>query len=71
MVSFNKPYTLEGLEPGPSVPEVDATSAAPRRQGCFCHGGVAQRTSHPPQEREDPGSNPALFKENRAVLCIK
>jgi hypothetical protein len=22
-------------------------------------GGVAQWTSHPPQEREDPGSNPA------------
>jgi hypothetical protein len=25
----------------------------------FCPGGVAQRTSHPPKEREDPGSNPA------------
>jgi hypothetical protein len=24
-----------------------------------CPGGVAQWTSHPPQEREDPGSNPA------------
>jgi hypothetical protein len=22
-------------------------------------GGVAQWTSHPPQEQEDPGSNPA------------
>jgi hypothetical protein len=24
-----------------------------------CPGGVAQWTSHPPQERKDPGSNPA------------
>jgi hypothetical protein len=24
-----------------------------------CPGGVAQWTSHPPQEQEDPGSNPA------------
>jgi hypothetical protein len=36
-------------------------------------GGVAQWTSHPPQEQEDPGSNPArvksfLGKHSSAVL---
>jgi hypothetical protein len=25
----------------------------------ICSGGVAQWTLHPPQEQEDPGSNPA------------
>jgi hypothetical protein len=25
-----------------------------------CPGGVAQWTSHPPDEKEDPGSNPAV-----------
>jgi hypothetical protein len=25
----------------------------------YCSSGVAQWTSHPPQEQEDPGSNPA------------
>jgi Fe-S-cluster-containing hydrogenase component 2 len=25
----------------------------------FCPGGMARRTSHPPQEREEPGSNHA------------
>jgi hypothetical protein len=37
-------------------------------------GGVAQWTSYPPQEREDPGSNPArvkvfLVERNSAVVC--
>jgi hypothetical protein len=31
-----KPYTLVGFEPGPSVPEVDAMSTAPHRQGDYC-----------------------------------
>jgi hypothetical protein len=26
---------------------------------CWCPGGVTQWTSHPPQQRENPGSNPA------------
>jgi hypothetical protein len=26
------------------------------------YGGVAQWTSHPPQDREDPGSDPARVK---------
>jgi hypothetical protein len=29
----NKSCTMAGLEPGPSVPEADAMSTAPRRQG--------------------------------------
>jgi hypothetical protein len=28
----------------------------------YCPGGVAQWTSHSPQEQEDPGSNPARVK---------
>jgi hypothetical protein len=33
---FLKPYTLAGFEPGSAVPEADAMSTAPRRQGIFC-----------------------------------
>jgi hypothetical protein len=30
-----KPYTLAGFEPGLSIPEVDAISNEPRRQGGY------------------------------------
>jgi hypothetical protein len=30
-----------------------------RKMVTSAHGGVAQWTSHPPHEQEDPGSNPA------------
>jgi hypothetical protein len=50
-----------------SPPTTEETGAMDReiesRQGIawehLCPGGVAQRTSHLPQEREDPGLNPA------------
>jgi hypothetical protein len=46
-----------------------------KNQGSTCLGGVAQWTSHPPQEQEDPGSNPARVKGLRkmyvaVLMCI-
>jgi hypothetical protein len=66
-----------GKEPGIfcSAGERDYHYATPPGPGVnVCPLGVVQWTSHPPQEREDPGSNPArvhvrfLGKHSSAVI---